>query len=121
MGQPRNDWPDEELENQDIEQPDTGWREMGEIIDHNAIRRAAEAVRAHEQRHHPSAMVVADEADRISDETLRSIIGQAEQEDCSLAYACECHDVKWSRFVVDIADYEGRMRKDLEDRRWGRR
>lgn len=90
-------------------------QEIGLDIDRNAIRRAAEAVRAHEKRHHPA---VIEEGEKISDELIRSIICQSEQEDCGLAYACDFHDVKWSRFVVDLADYEGRMRKEIDDLRW---
>jgi hypothetical protein len=134
MSQPRKEKPDELVDlqavddNQDIVQMDTGWqpsndtewRQVGDTIDHNAVRRAAEAVRAHELRHHP-AKAVEDDEDKIPDETIRAVLRQASREGVELFYACDYQGVPWDRFVIDLADYEGRMRKDLEDRRWGRK
>lgn len=95
-------------------------RKLGDHIDANTVKRANEAVRNHERRHH-RALPEETAGEKVPDETIREVIWQSEREGVSLAYACECHDVQWSRFVVDLADYEGRMRQELDALRWGRR
>jgi hypothetical protein len=96
-------------------------RRMGDHIDQNAVKRASEAVRDHERRHHANARTTATDSDKIPDETIRAIIRQSEKEGCGLPYAVECHDVQWSQFVIDLADYEGRLREEVDQLRWGRR
>lgn len=86
-------------------------RKMGKVIDHNAVKRAAEALRAHELRFHPLATAAYDEVERIPDATIRAIIALVEQAACTYAEAAEHYGVSYGRLCIDLADFENRLRR----------
>jgi hypothetical protein len=93
-------------------------RRMGDHIDQNAVKRASEAVRDHEQRMHAESETVAEDLDlptgeKLSDADLWSIYQQADREQVSYAYVCELRGISYARFQLDFADFRRRYKEKV--------
>jgi hypothetical protein len=99
--------------------------EVGRRLARRVDQRMNQKIAAHERRMHAEAdesapVVEACPHERIPDDVICAVITQAEREDSPLSVVVEEHGLPWSRFTLDLADYEGRYRRELARLRWGR-